>query len=69
MTSSTDLIICTSCVHRNVCKNIRTYKKVIEAIHSVSIVVGENTNVYISNIDWLNDISPKCKYYKYTSTR
>lgn len=62
MTNTSDLI-CTKCTHRNVCKNIDNYKKVIDAIHSTSISLRENAFIAIYNIDWLKDIDPKCKYY------
>lgn len=58
-------LICNNCIHRNVCRNIYTYKKLLEAIHSVSIPIGEkSTTIYITNIDWLTSIDPKCKHYQ-----
>ena len=64
MTNTSDLI-CTKCSHRNVCKNIDNYKKVIDAIRSVSIPnAREGSIIYITNIDWLTNIDPKCKHYQ-----
>lgn len=50
MISSSDLM-CKGCNHRNICKNIDTYKKVVEVIHSVSVGIGEKSTIYITNID------------------
>ena len=63
MISSSDLM-CKGCNHRNICKNIDTYKKVVEAIHSVSVGIGGKSTIYITNIDWLKGIEPECKYYQ-----
>lgn len=62
--SNTSDLICTKCSHRNVCKNIDNYKKVIDAIHSISISLKEKAFISICNIEWLRDIEPKCKYYE-----
>ena len=60
--------MCTYCNHRNICKNVDTYRKVVEAIHSVSIQNADKQSfISITNIDWLTDIYPKCKYYQLES--
>lgn len=58
--------LCTSCIHKDVCKNKETYLKICECVRDVKIYEQENETIKksrIANIPWISINDPLCMNY------
>lgn len=58
--------LCTSCIHKDVCKNKETYLKICECVRDVKIYEQENETFKesrIANIPWISIKDPVCVNY------
>ena len=66
--------VCTSCMHREVCKHKEGYLKVCEAASNINVTLKEHYEdgvrariIPVANFDCIKDIEVYCKHYERAS--
>lgn len=59
--------LCTRCEHRNVCKYMQDYLKVVESVYNANVCFenedGKHCMKKVTNYDFIGEIKIPCKYY------
>ena len=63
--------LCTRCEHRNVCKYMQDYLKIIESVNNASVCLkdedGKHCMKKVTDYDFIGEIKIPCKYYSVTN--
>lgn len=54
---------CTSCSHREVCKNKEQFLKAQEAADDVTVHLGEGRMIRLRDIPWISAVDLQCEHY------
>lgn len=63
--NNTNIMLCTNCIHRDVCKNDEEFKIVQLAITSMKIDLGGDNNIVrLCDIPYIKPVELQCKYFR-----